>query len=461
MAGYSQGAVAIHDAENYLVKNQPAEFSHIAGTLLLGDPDRVPHTKAMLFGTSPAAGEGVRVYFKLVKAHDVPAPATTANIANKNDIVGDFAIGHLLHAASAIKVHTSYAHLAGGRMVYEKVLDDAANWIASKLTPTDASIRLGNSYFGSLPAGAVTTEHLTASGGRAPYTFHIYNADDRAVPTWVKLSASGTLRISPPAGTNATVAFHVYAVDKIGRHSPFTRDVVVFATGSGGAGRLTLNHAKPMLGQAGLTTPVIDCVSSKLCLAVGTGAEVHSYNGTGWTDHYALSGQGVQSVSCATTAFCAAFAYNGVYTSTAAGWTNFYPFGADPGLYGACPAPGKCVIVGQSAASAVSYTLSNGTFGAPVKIAPSLTELGLACASVSFCLVTGESGNHGNEYAATFNGTHWSALIRLAGWAGTDAPSCTTGGACYLESGGKAIRFTATGGATRPPATAADRGTGR
>ena len=57
LGGYSQGAVAIHDAENAL---PTAELSHIAGTLLLADPDRVSNTKSKRFGDSLAKGEGIR-----------------------------------------------------------------------------------------------------------------------------------------------------------------------------------------------------------------------------------------------------------------------------------------------------------------------------------------------------------------------------------------------------------------
>ena len=39
MGGYSQGAIAIHDAEVWLAANRPSVFSHVAGTLLLADPD--------------------------------------------------------------------------------------------------------------------------------------------------------------------------------------------------------------------------------------------------------------------------------------------------------------------------------------------------------------------------------------------------------------------------------------
>jgi alpha-tubulin suppressor-like RCC1 family protein len=139
MAGYSQGAVAIHDAENWLAAHEPEEFSDVLATLLVGDPDRVPDSKAKLFGSMLQAtekGEGLRVYLHLVKAHDVPDPAATAEIANADDFVADFSLSDLTSSSFrkyAMIVHTSYAHIVKGRMTYEPVLADAPNWVAAKV----------------------------------------------------------------------------------------------------------------------------------------------------------------------------------------------------------------------------------------------------------------------------------------------------------------------------------------
>src|SRR5215469_8488001 len=157
MAGYSQGAIAIHDAEVYLAANRRGEFSHIAGTLLLGDPDRVPHTKAKMFGSSKAGAEGLRVRLGLVSPHDVPDPATTANIANADDIVGDFALRHLLHAGEAIKVHEAYAVTKNGKTTYESVLGEAANWVASKIG-TAQTVSLPSTSWRPV-GGATVTSH--------------------------------------------------------------------------------------------------------------------------------------------------------------------------------------------------------------------------------------------------------------------------------------------------------------
>lgn len=127
LAGYSQGAAAVHDAENWLKVNKPAEFKHIAGTLLLGDPDRVTNSKAHRIGSSPITGRGFRSYFGLVHG-DVADPLTTAEITNQYDIVGDFGL-NVSHLITGYGVHTTYETTMKG----QELLASAAKWVVSKV----------------------------------------------------------------------------------------------------------------------------------------------------------------------------------------------------------------------------------------------------------------------------------------------------------------------------------------
>lgn len=130
LGGYSQGAVAIHDAENALALSQPAEFKHVVGTLLLADPDRVPNSKAKRFGDSPAKGEGIRVYLDLVRGNDVPEPATTATITTIDDLVGDFqGVPSLENYKAEAAIHSSYETTITG----SNLLASAAKWVTSKV----------------------------------------------------------------------------------------------------------------------------------------------------------------------------------------------------------------------------------------------------------------------------------------------------------------------------------------
>jgi hypothetical protein len=140
LAGYSQGAIAVHQAELQLPSSV---LSHVAGTLLLGDGDRVPNTAAKTVGTSPHGGEGIVTYlesyltpFGLTKPADVPLPATTANICNDEDIVCDFNLHTLSNHKHAVAVHTSYK-IPGpnGTYNYSPLLAEAAEWLANKISP--------------------------------------------------------------------------------------------------------------------------------------------------------------------------------------------------------------------------------------------------------------------------------------------------------------------------------------
>jgi hypothetical protein len=133
LAGYSQGAMVMHEAELGL---SSGVANCLGGTLLLGDGDRVSHTKAKEFGTSPAQSEGIQVYIGKFLGfkngiHDAAVPSTTANICNMTDMVCDFNLATLVNFKTAIKVHTSYAQRQkNGSFKYEPVLTSAASWLA-------------------------------------------------------------------------------------------------------------------------------------------------------------------------------------------------------------------------------------------------------------------------------------------------------------------------------------------
>lgn len=307
--------------------------------------------------------------------------------------------------------------------------------------PPDPAIKVGDADYGSLPAGQATTKQLTAAGGTAPYSFHVYGPDLASVPAWVALSAGGALTVDPPADASATAAFHVYAVDSAGRRSPPASSLVLFTVGAGGAGQPGFAKIQKIIGPPGLTSPQTDCVSATFCLAVGTGGEVHSYDGTGWTDQLGLAGEDAQSVSCASATFCAVSVYNGIYTSdNGTGWDKFYA-SSGPEQYLSCPVTGQCVV----ATSSSSRDLDNGVLSGQARLPADYNLLGLGCASMHFCLAMGEAGPNSDVETTTFNGTNWSALSKLAPPENLDAPSCAPGGSCYIVGNGKAYSFGSSG----------------
>ena len=144
-AGYSQGAMVMHQAELKLVASHETNvLNHIAGTLLLGDGDRVPNTKATQFGTSKH-GEGVQTYlYRIahVSTHDVESPSTTANICDEDDIVCDFDPKRLLRDHNPLAIVAAFKHAGEVHTHYatteKQPLEEAADWLAAKIITADS-----------------------------------------------------------------------------------------------------------------------------------------------------------------------------------------------------------------------------------------------------------------------------------------------------------------------------------
>jgi hypothetical protein len=132
LVGYSQGAMVLHQAEDYLYAHDRAALGHIIGTVLIADGDRVPNSKARRFGSAAAGGEGLQVYLRHFSDRlDVPLPATTASLCNAGDLVCDFGIPQLVRFPASAKVHMdSYADCTRHQCSYSGALTSAADWMA-------------------------------------------------------------------------------------------------------------------------------------------------------------------------------------------------------------------------------------------------------------------------------------------------------------------------------------------
>jgi hypothetical protein len=130
LAGYSQGAMAVHQAELRLEREGDEEaLDAIGGTLLLGDGDRVPNTEAKIFGGAPAGSEGNQVYLHGIKPADVAEPETTAEICARGDIVCDFK----LHLDKAWYQEGAYVHTHYKAKPQEVFLSQAVAWLAEEM----------------------------------------------------------------------------------------------------------------------------------------------------------------------------------------------------------------------------------------------------------------------------------------------------------------------------------------
>lgn len=108
LMGYSQGAMAVHQAELALqdAGNQDL-LDAVIGTILLADGDRAPGTAGHAVGAPYAyGGVGIRSYVGANR--DVPDPEFTADICTSGDLVCDFNVDRLRSFSSSSRVHTGY-----------------------------------------------------------------------------------------------------------------------------------------------------------------------------------------------------------------------------------------------------------------------------------------------------------------------------------------------------------------
>lgn len=133
LAGLSQGAMAVHQAELRLEREGDEEsLDAIGGTLLLGDGDRAPNTHAKLIGGAPRSGEGVRVYLHGVKPKDVAEPETTVEICVSGDLVCDFKL-HIEPGASAWYRRAAHVHSNYTNPPQRVYLVKAVEWLAREM----------------------------------------------------------------------------------------------------------------------------------------------------------------------------------------------------------------------------------------------------------------------------------------------------------------------------------------
>lgn len=108
LAGYSQGAIAMHRALLTLSDNRESGIlNRIDGIALIADGDRRPGARGELLGAPAAAsGSGIASYFQDQK-RDLPRSLkqATINVCDKGDLVCDFAWSNI---KIGVGIHTSY-----------------------------------------------------------------------------------------------------------------------------------------------------------------------------------------------------------------------------------------------------------------------------------------------------------------------------------------------------------------
>jgi hypothetical protein len=453
LAGYSQGAMVMHQAELQLAADGgTGVLQQIGGTLLLGDGDRVPQTAAREFGTSSDGSEGIRTWLRENSHQDVEQPDTTANICNAGDIVCNFSkhtVSSIAAAEKAAGVHQSYVKRnADGTYTPDSALTAAATWVAELVASTRWAAAKA-----PLPADASASPGVNLNSIACPsVSFCVavgtYN-DSSGNPQGLLLTKSGTAwsaATAPlPAGTgasnaelNAVACSSVSWCVAVGDYG--------YPDGSGGGLVLTWSGSAWTAAEAPLPPPDPDgqsrggslasvaCPSSSSCVAVGTYAEYYADQG------YSLS-RGM------------------LLTWSGTSWTATQPplpTGSQPGSaafpYGdevACPSASSCTVIGEYTdtsltAQGLLLTWSGGAWTAAEAPTPPGTDLSqygvqlesVACPSASSCTVVGsyqDSSNQNHGLILAGAGPAWAPTEAADGqfsWsvACPSVSSCTIGG---------------------------------
>lgn len=459
MAGYSQGAMVMHQAELQLASSHDTDvLSHIAGTLLLGDGDRIPGTAAHKFGSSTSdSAEGIRTWFAGNNGEDVPEPGTTADICNTGDIVCDFSIDTLLNAAHGIKVHTSYPG--------SQALTSAAEWVAG-LAEKDTAPDQWTAIRAPMPAGAAATPNPQLTSVRCPSVSWC-----AAVGYYVNSSGGVDGLLLTGSGSSWTAATAPVPADAASAHNTELESVScssaswcvavgiyvdsagnttgLLLTWSGGtwtAARAPFPAADPG-GQPdyGFLTAVA-CVSASMCVAAGNYGE--SYTATG--EHWGTGAELLTWLGKSWTAIKAPMPANG---QTASAGIPQSPSGA------ACTSA-LCVIVGRYQDSSgtgqgLLLTWSQGSWEAAEAPVPDGVDLnggdaelsGVACPSPSSCVAAGSYQTYHGGSAENFGlivtgaSSKWAVSASVLGqdFRSVSCPavsSCAASGSTVLTGSG-------------------------
>lgn len=462
-AGYSQGAMVMHQAELRLqAAGDNGLLGQIAGTLLLGDGDRVPYTRARQFGTSSSKSEGIRTWALSVlgggSGQDVVDPAATANICNTGDIVCATSLSVLIKTYktnSGIKVHESYVHAdsSGNYSHVDPALTSAADWVGQLA----AARVLGSRWSAAaapLPAGAIpgseqfpysdtiacpSASWCIAVGSDANSSRHsqglllrksrnIWTATTAPLPAGAPKTSNVELTSVACSSASWCVAVGVYSYD--------TQDVGLILTWSGKAWTAAKAPLPPPApgNQSRDGEPVsVACPSASSCVAVGTYVEYDPAAGEGASRGLLLTWSGRS-------------------------WTATQPplpAGAEPGSARftllnadvACASASWCTAIGEyydtsSTEQGLLLTWSGNTWTAVKAPTPPGTNLSqgaielqsVACPSASSCTVAGGyQDSSGRNYGLILAGagSAWTPTKTTHSWlsvACASASSCTIGG---------------------------------
>lgn len=450
LAGYSQGAIVMHQAELRLAENHDSGvLRQVAATVLVGDGTRISRTAAREFGTGARAAAGILTRLGRGSGQDVRQPATTADICDAGDAVCDFSVSRILHWSVAIRTHTSYAlRHKNGTYAYKPALAQAAMWAAGmaggrfastawKLVavpvPGGRFLQLRSVACGSVSSCVAVGDYTDSSG-----------VDEGLLATLSGSTWKAATAPLPPGGSSGG------SLDSVACGSA-SSCVAVGAYSGGGlletlSGTTWTPTVAPLPATAAASPSAIlfsvSCASASSCAAVGqytdTSGNIEGLleilSGTTWTSDSAPAPAGgpsgsLESVACASATSCTAVGGRLLVTRSGTTWTaTVAPLPADAFRSDstarlaavACGSESSCVAAGSYPGplgfGEALLEVRSGANWRPVKapLPPDAEPDGaslysVACPSASSCVAVGDYSDPLSQVLVeTLSGATWA-----------------------------------------------------
>ena len=304
----------------------------------------------------------------------------------------------------------------------------------------------------SLPdptAGKPYIENLQAIGGVAPYTWAVQPGS--SLPAWLTLSPGGTLSGTPPPDAVATnPSIPIQVSDSNTNPGPDTTplsisvhiDIPAITWSASPTSPEPLNY---------LNLFDVSCPTTTLCVAAAGGGDNSIYSQGPIQDYVVVYANGtwsqpilvdpdpgrrlLTSISCPTTAFCAAVDDAGnAFTYTNGTWSSPTDIDGTAPLAGvSCPNAAFCVAVDDAGNA---FTYGNGTWSSPTVADPQGLS-SVSCPTSGFCTAVGGAGS-----AVTYTNGTWSSPTDIDGTAYLRSVSCPTSGFCAaVDSTGTSVIY--------------------
>lgn len=215
LAGYSQGAMAVHQGLAKVAKKGRDDILlRVAGVALIADGDRLRGTAARSVG-SAGRSKGVRTFFGFGKQRDVPGlvRGRTLDICDDRDLVCDFGARRLLDFKEAKEVHGGYVDRgdAAGRRF--------SRWVRNYARPTSPRWEF------AAEVGDAFDQQLTASARRKIEPR--WRVAEGALPPGIRLRRSGRL-----SGVATDEGRYSATVEVRGRYQVWVPSRLVIQVGS-------------------------------------------------------------------------------------------------------------------------------------------------------------------------------------------------------------------------------------